>query len=72
MYLNLCTCQGCDYISICVFAKVVTLFVFVYLPNFICIRIYVLVKVVTDKMREDDEASAVEGDWKFAAMVGII
>jgi len=27
------------------------------------------IKVVTDKMREDDEASAVEGDWKFAAMV---
>ena len=23
-------------------------------------------------MREDDEASAVEGDWKFAAMVGTI
>ena len=27
------------------------------------------VKVVTDKMRDEDESSAVEGDWKFAAMV---
>ena len=26
-------------------------------------------KVVTDKMRDEDESSAVEGDWKFAAMV---
>ena len=43
MYLNLCTCQGCDCISIC---KVVTLFVFVYLPSFVCIRTCVLVQVV--------------------------
>jgi len=27
------------------------------------------IKVVTDKMRDEDESSAVEGDWKFAAMV---
>ena len=26
-------------------------------------------KVITDKVREDDEAGAVEADWKFAAMV---
>jgi len=27
------------------------------------------IKVITDKLKEDDEAAAVEGDWKFAAMV---
>ena len=27
------------------------------------------IKVITDKMKEEDEAAAVEGDWKFAAMV---
>ena len=26
-------------------------------------------KVITDKVREDEEAGAVEADWKFAAMV---
>ena len=28
-----------------------------------------MIKVITDKLKEDDEAAAVEGDWKFAAMV---
>lgn len=27
------------------------------------------IKVITDKIREDDEAGSVESDWKFAAMV---
>ena len=27
------------------------------------------IKVITDKIREDDETSIIEGDWKFAAMV---
>ena len=27
------------------------------------------IKVITDKIKEDDEAAQVEGDWKFAAMV---
>ena len=27
------------------------------------------IKVITDKIKEEDEAAAVEGDWKFAAMV---
>ena len=25
--------------------------------------------MITDKIREDDEAGSVENDWKFAAMV---
>ena len=27
------------------------------------------IRVITDKIRDDDEAAAVENDWKFAAMV---
>ena len=27
------------------------------------------IKVITDKIKEEDEAEAVEGDWKFSAMV---
>ena len=27
------------------------------------------IKVITDKIREDEESGAVESDWKFAAMV---
>ena len=27
------------------------------------------IKIITDKIREDDEGSAAAGDWKFAAMV---
>jgi len=27
------------------------------------------IKVITDKIRDDEESSSVEGDWKFAAMV---
>ena len=27
------------------------------------------VKVITDKIRDDEESTAVENDWKFAAMV---
>jgi len=27
------------------------------------------IKVITDKIREEEESSAIEGDWKFAAMV---
>merc|ERR1711953_1059858 len=27
------------------------------------------IRIITDKIREDDEASAAAGDWKFAAMV---
>jgi len=27
------------------------------------------IKVITDKIRDDEESSALEGDWKFAAMV---
>ena len=27
------------------------------------------IKVITDKIKEEDESAAVEGDWKFAAMV---
>ena len=27
------------------------------------------IKVITDKIRDDEESSAVESDWKFAAMV---
>jgi len=27
------------------------------------------IKVITDKIRDDDEAGSVENDWKFAAMV---
>ena len=26
-------------------------------------------QVITDKIRDDDEAGSVENDWKFAAMV---
>ena len=27
------------------------------------------IRIITDKIKEDDEASAAAGDWKFAAMV---
>ena len=27
------------------------------------------IKVITEKLKDDDEAAAVEADWKFAAMV---
>lgn len=27
------------------------------------------IRVITDKIRDDEEAAAVENDWKFAAMV---
>ena len=27
------------------------------------------IKVITDKIRDEEESSAIEGDWKFAAMV---
>ena len=27
------------------------------------------IRIITDRIREDDEASAAAGDWKFAAMV---
>ena len=27
------------------------------------------IKVITDKIRDDEESSSIEGDWKFAAMV---
>ena len=27
------------------------------------------IKVITDKIKEEDETAAIEGDWKFAAMV---
>jgi hypothetical protein len=27
------------------------------------------IKVITDKIRDDEESATVEGDWKFAAMV---
>ena len=27
------------------------------------------IKVITDKIRDEEESGAVEGDWKFAAMV---
>jgi len=27
------------------------------------------IKVITDKIRDDEESAAIEGDWKFAAMV---
>ena len=27
------------------------------------------IKVITDKIRDDEESSAIESDWKFAAMV---
>ena len=27
------------------------------------------IKVITDKIRDEEESSAVESDWKFAAMV---
>ena len=33
-----------------------------YLNNF-------YLKVITDKIREDDESGSIENDWKFAAMV---
>ena len=26
------------------------------------------IRIITDKIRDDDEASEVEADWKFAAM----
>ena len=26
-------------------------------------------KVITDKLRDDDDAASIENDWKFAAMV---
>ena len=27
------------------------------------------IKVITDKIRDEEESGAIEGDWKFAAMV---
>ena len=27
------------------------------------------IRVITDKIREEDDSSTVEGDWRFAAMV---
>ena len=27
------------------------------------------IKVITDKIKDDEESSSIEGDWKFAAMV---
>ena len=27
------------------------------------------IKVITDKIRDDEESGAIENDWKFAAMV---
>ena len=27
------------------------------------------IRVITDKVRDDEEAAEIEGDWKFAAMV---
>ncbi len=27
------------------------------------------IKVITDKIRDDEESAAIENDWKFAAMV---
>ena len=27
------------------------------------------IKIITDKIRDDEEAAAIENDWKFAAMV---
>ena len=27
------------------------------------------IKVITDKIIDDEESSSIEGDWKFAAMV---
>ena len=27
------------------------------------------IKVITDKIKDDEESSTIEGDWKFAAMV---
>ena len=27
------------------------------------------IRVITDKIRDDDDSSTIEGDWKFAAMV---
>ena len=27
------------------------------------------IKVITDKIRDDEESTAIESDWKFAAMV---
>ena len=27
------------------------------------------IRLITDKIKEDEESSSVEGDWKFAAMV---
>ena len=27
------------------------------------------IKIITDKLRDDDEAGSIENDWKFAAMV---
>ena len=26
--------------------------------------------MITDKIRDDEESASIEGDWKFAAMVG--
>ena len=27
------------------------------------------IKIITDKIRDDEESAAIENDWKFAAMV---
>ena len=27
------------------------------------------IRVITDKIRDDDDSSTIEGDWRFAAMV---
>lgn len=27
------------------------------------------IRIITDKIREDDQQGAISGDWKFAAMV---
>ena len=28
-----------------------------------------IMQVITDKLRDDDDAASIENDWKFAAMV---
>ena len=36
-------------------------------PTSLCISDFA--KVITDKVKDDEESGAVEADWKFAAMV---
>ena len=36
-------------------------------PTSLCISDFA--KVITDKIKDDEESGAVEADWKFAAMV---